>query len=260
MNRLLSTIALAFVSVCALAQVHLDKPLQLTSPQDSLRQIDALAAPSDPTSLITLGAAQQAAVNWYTVTGGTNIIQLSGSPQAAGYSNGMLIRWMPQSAKAGSVRVNVDGLGTRSVYRSDGLQASEGQVSAGQVVEMIYMDTAFFIMGRSNTDCPTGYLRISDEFCMQQNDTLSVSIFTAIGHCFARGARLCTWDEYVMACTVQGAQLSGLFDDWEWIDDTSDHTHTADQVGRFGCRSQRAMDAAEHPNNYGVVRCCYRLR
>lgn len=260
MNRLLPSLGLALASVCALAQVHLDKPLRLLSPQDSLRRIDGLAYPSEPSSLITLGTAQQASTNWYAVTGGTSIVQLSGSPQANGYANGMLIRWMPQTARAGTVKVNVDGQGARGVYRSDGLPVSDGQVSAGQVVEMIYMDTAFFIMGRSITDCPPGYLRVSDEFCIQKNDTLSVSIFSALEHCSARGARLCTWDEYVMACTVQGAQLSGLFDDWEWIDDTSDHTHTADQVGRYECRSQRSMDAAEHPNNYGVVRCCYRIR
>ena len=260
MNRFLSTLCAVMSCLCAAAQVHLDKPLNLTAAQDSLRRIEGLASPLDATSLITLDNAQQAASNWYTVTGGTTVTQLAGSPPAQAYANGMLIRWIPLAAKSGNVKVNVDGLGTRAVYRTDGLPATEGQVAVAKAVEMIYVDTAFFIMGRSITDCPSGFVRISDEFCIQQNDTLSVSIFTAISHCYARGARLCTWDEYTMACTAYGAQLSGLFDDWEWIDDTSDHTHTVDQVARYSCNGNRAVNAVEAPASFGVVRCCYRIR
>jgi hypothetical protein len=133
-------------------------------------------------------------------------------------------------------------------------------LSTGSLATLVYADTAFFISGRAPQSCPDGFLAVNGQYCIQRNDTLNVSIFTATRWCNDRGARLCSWGEYMHGCSVNQAVMEGMFDDWEWIDDTNDHTHTADQSGRYQCRSMRNTSAIEDNNNYGRVRCCLTLK
>ncbi len=55
-----------------------------------------------------------------------------------------------------------------------------------------------------------------------------------------------------------GEFIPVLATEWEWIDDTSNHTHTANQVGRFSCQSQRSANVIVTMT--GNTRCCYRTR
>jgi hypothetical protein len=259
LNRpLLLPLAWAF-ALTAWGQVQVDRPVVLAGSADSLRRITGLTMAMDETALITAGEAVQGTVHLALSSGSTNTVALTLSPPALAYTSGMTIRWNPHVVSAGGlVKVNVDGLGDRSVYRNDGLPVAFGQLQPGSVAEIIYADTAFFLTGRTRSDCPTGFVEVSSELCIQQNDSTLIDVFSAVVYCRQRGARLCTWDEYVLACSAQGQQLSGMFDDWEWIDDTSDHTHTGNQAGRYSCRSHRALSADLNPNSVGVIRCCYR--
>jgi len=255
--RNLTTLALLLVLQSASGQVLLDKPLHFTNADSTQRQVNGPLFAGSEDALITAGEAQRGAPNLALASGTAMTVQLAMTPPCAGYTNGLLVRWEPVAAGAGAVRLNVDGLGNRPLYRSDGLPVAYGELASGSMAEALYMDTAFFLQHRARTACPDDFVAVNGSLCMQRNDTLNTSIFNAITYCNARGARLCTWDEYIHACTAQQAQFLGLFDNWEWMDDTSDHTHTANQVGRWSCRTQRSIGAVDHPNNYGGVRCCY---
>jgi hypothetical protein len=259
MNRACS---LAFAMSLALAswcQVQVDRPVVLTGAVDSLRKVTGLVAASEGTALITADEALQGTVHLARPNGTTNAVALTMRPPAQAYVTGLIVRWSPHVVSAGGLlKVNVDGLGDRNVYRNDGLPVAFGQMEPGTMAEMIYADTAFFLTSRTRSDCPSGFLEVSTELCIQQVDSSLTDVFTAAVYCRQRGARLCTWDEHVLACNTLGQQLSGQFDDWEWIDDTSDHTHTGNQAGRFTCRSHRSMSADLNSNSVGTIRCCYR--
>ena len=244
----------------ARAQVHVDKPVDLTSTDSTLRSVEGLAPATVESALITLGDAQSGRYQWGTASGTGMAIALALDPPCTAYASGLSVRFMPVHPGYGAVTLNVNGLGAKRIYRSDGLLVSMGQLDPGTITEMVYADTAFFLQVRAESGCPSGFLPVNGHYCIQANDTLHISIYNATRWCMERGARLCTWDEYIHACTVQQVNMQGLFDDWEWIDDTSDHTHTAVQAGRTQCRSQRAWGALEDPNNYAQVRCCYRLK
>lgn len=251
------TFAFLLVLQGASGQVVLDKPLRFTSADSTQRQVTGPLLAGSEDALIGTGASQQGAANMAVASGTAMTVQLALDPPCESYRNGLLIRWQPIAAGAGAVRLNVDGLGNRPLYGGDGLPVGPGELAIGSMAEAVYMDTAFFLQHRARTACPDGFVAVNSSLCMQRNDTLNTSIFDAITYCNTRGARLCTWDEYLFACTAQQGQYEGLFDSWEWMDDTSDHTHTANQVGRWACRSQRSIGAVDHPNNYGSVRCCY---
>lgn len=246
--------------VCALAQVHLDKPLVLTSADSAQRSVEGLAPAANEQALISVGGAQSGGYHWGQAAGTGMAIQLSLDPPCAAYTDGLNVRFMPTAAGYGAVTLNVDGLGAKPLYRSDARPVSVGQLQPGTIAEAVYADSAFFLVGREQAGCPAGYLPGGGDLCIMRDDTMYISIFNATRWCYDRGARLCTWDEYIQACTANLPDLSGLFDEWEWIDDTSDHTHTANQAGRWQCRTQRQWGAVESNNNYAQVRCCLRTR
>lgn len=251
---------LLFSGTVLVAQVRVDKPIILTSADSVQRSITGLAPATNESHLITLGDAQRGAYRWAQVSGTAMAIQLAMEPPCAAYTNGLNVRFMPVSAAAGAVTLNVDGLGAERIYRSDARPIGAGQIQPGTVVEAVYMDTAFFLVGRERGGCPAGYLPAGGDLCIMREDTGFMSIYSATRWCFERGARLCSWDEFIAACSINQSELGGLFNEWEWIDGTSDHTHTANQGGRYQCRSQRQIGAVESDNNYGEVRCCMRIR
>ncbi len=260
MRRLLPLLLHILLAAHCAAQVHIDRPIILTAPDTSQRMVTGLARADAADALITLGDARSGFYHWAQASGTGPNINLTVDPVATAYVNGLGVRFLPTAPAAGVVTFNVDGLGPKPVYRSDGLRLTVGQVQPGSIVEAIYADSAFFLQGRAPAACPTGFLPVNTSFCLMRNDTLNMSIYNATNWCYSRGARLCSWDEYISACTAVQGQLEGMFDDWEWIDGTADHTHTAVQAGRYACRSERSWGALEDDNNYARVRCCYSLR
>lgn len=242
-------------------QVHVDVPLHLTATDSTQRQVEGLAAPLHESDLITLGTARQGAVHWGTTGGNATAITLTLSPPAGAYSNGMLVRFLPTLRSAGQVTLNVDGLGAVPLRAHEGARVPWGLLEPGRIAEAIFVDSVFVLRARALQGCPPGYVQANERLCIQAGDGgTNMSFYDASLYCMDRGARLCSWDEYIHACNAVQGQLTGLFDDWEWLDDTSDHTHTADQVGRWNCHSQRSMGATDHPLNHAKPRCCYRIR
>jgi hypothetical protein len=254
------TTGLLVAAVTAMAQVRVDKPVVLTSADSTERAVLGLARAADATGLITVGDAQSGTYHWGQVSGTGMAVQLTLDPPCTSYTNGLAVRFLPLAAGQGAVTLNVDGLGARRIYRSDARPVSAGLILPGAVAEAVYMDTAFFLMVREPAGCPAGYVSGGGDLCIMREDTGFMSIYNAVRWCFERGARLCSWDEYIAACTANQAEMGGLFSEWEWIDGTSDHTHTANQGGRWNCRTQRQIGAVESDNNYGEVRCCTRVR
>ncbi|MBK8949434.1 MAG: hypothetical protein IPM68_11415 [Flavobacteriales bacterium] len=257
-------IATASITLCGAlalhAQVHVDAPVRFTSPDSSLRQLDGLAAPAGEADLLTLAAARSGAVHWATAGGTANAITLAARPPVAVYREGLRLRFLPTLAAGSAPTLNVDGLGPVPLLGPELTPPPTGSLVPGRLAEVVWTDSVFRMNPRPVDGCPVGFLQVHDGLCMQLDDGPDVSIFTALRQCADRGARLCTWDEYLYGCTVLSGQLIDLFNDWEWIDDTSDHTHTANQAGRYYCAQQRSIPATEHPNAYGRARCCYRIR
>lgn len=239
------------------AQVAVDRPVRFTSADSTQRRIDDLAAPVQDDALITLKTDRDGAVHWAAAAGTANAITIAMQPPLASYANGLLIRFLPVQNATGPVTLNVDGLGARKLLRPDLLPVALGQLIAGQAVEAQYADSVFILLARAESGCPPGYLPVNAHYCIQQNDNDNQTWFQAADFCAERGSRLCTWDEYIHACTLHESVMTGMFDDWEWYDDTADHTHTGVQGGRYQCNSQRSIGMVGEIHS---SRCCYRLR
>lgn len=237
------------------AQVQLDTLVRFTGAEGS-RRIDGLAPPTEDGSVITVEASLRASYQWATASNVGNSIQLTTTVPVASYENGLLLRFLSPATFQGPVSVSLPALPSVALVRTDGEPPSAGQLIAGRVAEILYAGGTFTLLNAPERNCPPGYLRVNDNYCIEAASSAPVDFFTAAEQCADRGGRLCSWDEHHAACVLLAGQFSNLFADWEYIDDTSNHTHTANQVARTTCTSQRTL----LPTVVARVRCCHHPR
>ncbi|MEO8590188.1 MAG: hypothetical protein ABI432_12515 [Flavobacteriales bacterium] len=236
------------------AQVVMDKPVQFTGPDD-VRTVQGMDAPTEATSLISVGTWVNGEANWALATYVGTTIQLT-TPPATPAQPGSLLRFTAPGTFFGVVLIQLDGASAQPLVRPDGLPPVLGQVITGMVNEVLFLGDRFVLMNSASRGCPPATLQVNERFCIDINQGPLLGMYESVDRCALRGGKLCRWDEYYHACTVLGTQLQGMFNDWEWIDDTANHTHLACQAGRTTCMSQRTASALTELTS---THCCYQL-
>lgn len=239
------------------AQVDVDTIVRATGPLEQ-RGVDGIAEPSTGTAVITVEGGLRAGFTWATATAQGNLITLNVDPALDVLTDGTLLRFVAPATQQGIVNVQVGTFPAMPVTRPDGMPPAMGQLVAGRICEVLHANGRFILLNASETGCPPGTLPINDRVCMETTSISNILFHTAVDRCSNRGGKLCTWDEYYAGCTLLGSQLSSLFNEWEWIDDTSNHTHGANQAGRFSCMSVRTQGVLDE--RVGDVRCCFHPR
>lgn len=239
-------------------QLTIDKPIVLTGATANDRRVEGLGAPQDLNDLVNVGAAQDGSLLFGTTAGTGNAVQLTLQPPTGAYANGLRVRWIGLVENTGSVTIDVDGLGAKPLRDRAGLPLGIGALRAGQAVEALYADSVFILTSAEPSGCPEGYVAANANFCIMQDEGPALNWYEAAAYCADRGGALCTLDQFLFSCHTLQGQLNDLFDNWEWIDDTSDHTHSADQINRWSCISMFNISASL--TDLGRTRCCYPLR
>lgn len=237
------------------AQVMVDAPLRFIGDAGAAG-IDGLAPPTDPTSLITAGFAASGAQHWATANVVGDTLILNSSVQPEDYSDGMLLRFQLNTNRVSRTFIRVLPLPAVPLVRSDGLDPVFGDLPINGLNEIIHVGGRFILLSARNAECPANSVRVNANFCMQTSRKNQVTFAQAITYCADRGGRLCTWDEFYAGCTLVGDQLQNLHSDWEWLNDMSDHTHSADQIARTDCTGQRSSG----PSSPATARCCFSTR
>jgi hypothetical protein len=254
MRTAITSTALLLATTLA-AQVVVDTPIELTGPAGE-RRIDGLAAPQDGSAAITVGTALLGSGHWATSAVLDDTLLLSPTPPIEAMGNGLLLRFLAPAPLSGALFIQVEGFVPLPLHRPDGLHPLPGQLQDGAVAEIILVDGQFVLTAPASRGCPPGWLAVHEGLCIEEQDSQGLNFHEAATHCADRGGRLCSWDEYHVACTLLQGQLLGLFDGWEWIDDTSNHTQTGDQVGDVDCFNQRSAG----PLSPFQARCCMKPR
>lgn len=237
------------------AQVELSAPLLFTGTTDQ-RQVEGLGTPISGTSAITVEFATLGAGHWCQAQLVTDSLVLSIEPAVTSLQDGLLLRFQNPSARFGPTWIKVVGHSAKRLLRRDGLDPVRAELESGAVCEVVFQGDRFILTSPPVTGCPSNAVPVNANYCIQTGRRTTVTHPEATQFCAQLGGRLCTWDEYYVACTLVGNQLTGRFVDWEWINDTSDHTHTGNQMGRTNCNSLRTMI----PSTVNSVRCCFNRR
>ncbi len=254
--RLLFTALFVLSIPLAYGQLVLDNSMELTgTPANGY--VEGLSSPTAPDAAITVEASLVGSATWATASAASNAITLAPTVHVENYRDGQLLRFVAPAAVQGPSTLACTGLPALPLVRPDGLEPARGQIRPGAVVEVIHAGSRWVLMNVPGRGCPGGTVAVSERLCVEQASTANTLYYPAAERCTGLGGRLCKWDEYYLACTQHAAELTGL-QNWEWIDDTSNHAHSAVQVGAGTCIAQRSA----HPNftTLGRARCCFAPR
>lgn len=251
MRRVLLSITL-LTATASLAQVELTTPLVLTGPEGQ-RAVHGLSDPSDPTALVNVGWAVSGEATWAqaAMVGDTVVLAQS---LAGTVAEGQLLHFVLPVDLTPDLHIRYGNSPALPWRRGDDEPLPLGGLAAGTVCEVLHYGGRYLLTGPAFRSCPTQAIAVNDRFCIDVDEGAVTAMPEAVAICTAKGGRLCSWGEYVAACNTR-PELTGMFNNWEWADDTANHTHTFGQVGRQTCMSQRSANAS--PNNHGAVRCCY---
>ncbi|MEZ4756845.1 MAG: hypothetical protein R2817_08470 [Flavobacteriales bacterium] len=248
----LAFLALPFAGLCP-AQVQVDVPLELSGPEEQ-RTIDGLATPAQEDALLARSALVAGTAHWTEATAVSGGVALAGAGGLEALPDGGLLRFLSPGNLFGPLTVRLNNGTPQPLVRADGLPLVSGDLRNGAVGEIIASGGRWVLVSPHVQGCPAGAIPVNERYCIDAGQSAgSLTFYQAMDHCAIKGGRLCKWDEYHHACTTVAPQLTGLFNDWEWIDDTSNHVHIGDQAGRTTCMSQRS----ETISFLYPARCCY---
>lgn len=239
------------------AQIEVTGPIRSTGSAGQ-RGVAGTAEPLTDDAAITLSVAASGQLHWASATLVGDTLELGSQPPVSSYRNGQLLRFVSTASNTGATWLRADGLAAMPLVRTDGLPLAYGTLRVGSMFEVIFANNSWILVIAPKDACPPGSLPLGTYACIDAEAVAGLGYYAAMDHCSDKGGKLCTWDEYFLGCTLLGAQMSGLFDEWEWIDDSANHTHTANQVGRSTCMSERSTNGI--PIFTGDARCCYHPR
>ena len=252
-------ISFLIMNAASSAQVEIDGSIDLSNAPIGERHISGLGVPTTESSLSSLNSAVEGWAHWCAITSiEQDTITLQPRLKIGERQNGLLLRFIADTLNSGDTWIALPNSSPTRLIDKEGNELTRGRFSTREVLQIQWKDSVFILTNPPPSECPSGYLQLTETMCIQRSDNSSVDWFQANDACTKQGGSLCTFAEYIHACRSMGSELTGLFNNWEWIDDTSDHTHTADQVGRFTCHSNRSRGATHQ--DFANYRCCYSIR
>jgi len=160
------------------------------------------------------------------------------------------------TTNTGAVVLNINNLGNVPVRTPDTLNLMAGYIKAGQIVNVMYHGSYFQVIGRTDPGCPNGFVSANSRYCIESAERTGTVLVNAIDICYGINARLCTWNEWYYACQKTSLGLSSMTNNWEFIDDTSDHSHTVTVVGYQNCATSTGLGTVGVTTPYRY-RCCF---
>ncbi|MBL7983262.1 MAG: hypothetical protein JNL52_15780 [Flavobacteriales bacterium] len=257
MKQLLTSCLVTLCAMATMAQVDLNVPIRLTGPEDQ-RRIDGIGQPAQSDAAVTVEAAVRDGWRWCTAQRIADTLELSTTPTVVPVRDGLLLRFAVPQDMSGRLWARIQGGAAMPLLRTDGVNPTWGQMTTGRIAEVLVAAGRYTLLNLPEPECPPATISVNSNFCIDQTTVAGQLIYQAMDRCARRGGKLCTLDEYSAACSLVGTQLTGMFNEWEWIDDTSNHSHTADQAGRFTCTSHRSESVLLV--RVAETRCCYHKR
>lgn len=254
LRTFLATLLFGCCALPALAQVRVQTPVRFTGVPGE-RAIDGLGAPAMGSAAMTVQSAVLESWRWCSVAMVGDTIELSLVPAVEQLQDGLMARFQVPQDLSGVLWARIQGFGTGRILRTDALAPVPGQLITGRIAEVLWANGAFTLLNLAEGGCPPGSISVNERFCIDTISAPSVGMFDAMDQCAERGGKLCSWEEYYAGCVLLGTQLGGMYNNWEWVDETANHLQTFGQAGRFTCQSQRTTGPG-----FGDVRCCYHKR
>lgn len=210
-------------------------PLVLDGADPSDRQLLGLGDPVSGDAAASVDAVRAGAMSYAAATG-TDVLSAQLVPAPDAYITGMTVTLVPMSTNNANVQVDLNGLGPRDLIKTGDLPLDSADLPTGMPARMIYDGSRFRLLSSATLPCHSGFSIGSREYCIEDSSHAAITFYDAVVTCTGRGARLCSYSEWVYACLKQPGFIGTVLD-YEWVDDAANHTDAAKLVGNGGTGS-----------------------
>lgn len=255
-RRWLYLTAVALLPGFTSAQVEIDEPLLLSSPNESERRVQGLGHPNQGSGAVNAETLVTASLIFDEATGTDQII-ISLFPPISAYSEGMMLSFAPEQANTGAATLNVDGLGAISIKKNVSFDLDSADLRPDIPVLVVFDGNAFQMIGRYSLPCPAGFIDMTREYCIESESRGPTSFWGAVSTCYSENGRLCTMGEWHYACRTNSTFYNSVLA-YEWIDHAANHADYAKRIGMDMNGVPNCFDGSHNPT-YGLnrFRCCY---
>lgn len=246
---------LVFVAV---GQVSVDRPIELSGQDDAQRQVLGVPNSVAPEAILSAEVEQtnlhRTAQASLSTSWSVTIPGLAGSPQA-----GTQLMVLAPEGSMGEVEMMVNGSGPYPLVTGAGEAFAPDDLVVGTPLSVVFDGTAFHVMNGSvysRKPCATGMVAANEQFCVELNERGPLDFFQAAIVCGSRNTRLCTWGEFIVACTKRvELGLTNATNNWEWVDDATNEDGSARVSGSNQCGSSgNGLVTGSVARNF---RCCH---
>jgi hypothetical protein len=106
-------------------------------------QIKNLAAPTDPTDVVTAEVVQKSTLIYGAASGAANAYEVELIPIPTAYQAGMMLTFKANSPNTGAATLNINGLGAKTIKKLVTTDLAANDIILGQMVIVIYDGTNF---------------------------------------------------------------------------------------------------------------------
>jgi hypothetical protein len=246
-----------FMGISLLAQWTVPTTIQLDGPNEADRQVQGLAAPTQPTDGANTLADRSATVSIANVIG-INELTMSLTPAPSALLPGTRIIVKPAAANTGAVTLDVNGLGPIPVLKNVISPLDSADLQPGIPVQVIYDGAVFQTVTQLYPACPLGTKAVGRTVCIENNSREPASWYAANVLCTNAGMRLCGFTEWIQAC-LQSDNIFGTIVNYEWVDEAANSTNLAKLMGinEFTLAPDCRAGGHRIPTSPQRFRCCY---
>ncbi|HBI01760.1 MAG TPA: hypothetical protein DDY18_09090 [Flavobacterium sp.] len=261
-NIILLFIFLGIIGSPVKSQINVNAPIILNSTDSSNRLINNVPMPQGPTEILNNKSIQSGSLLWGTpVFTGTDSIHVQLYPNLDVADTGTTIVFKLISLSSGT-KISVNGLNYYTIWHPSGRPILPGDLTINQTIILTFSGGRFDLIFPIQVNCPNGYIKVNDEYCIRANEYPTNTFFSAINTCYDQNARLCTWSEFHYACQKGISGLNTMTNNWEWVDDSGNEPQGVRVVGNGGCNQSNLTYSLTTTGVYNTrnFRCCYSLK
>jgi hypothetical protein len=253
------------------AQIDVKQSIIMTGSSYEERQVKGLSDPLTETCAVNAKIIQYGKLIFASVAGNPDSIALTLPVPPDSYTPGMLVNFISTGVNTRSVLANLNNLGPVQIMKNVNQPLDSAEIIPGQVVVIIYDGIFFQVLSELNKPCPSGFIEISPNYCIESRERGPLSFWQAAKECGDLGGKLCDWAEWYYACqdSVLAPQLQNMTGNWEWMDmggnNSTGASHSNNTVQVVGLNSCTDRSTGAIVNSSGVTQlryfhCCFKKR
>lgn len=271
---LFSTLLLFTLSNVQSQVVESGDKITLTNSDANKRQVNEIINAESESDALNLRLFMNGNFNFGIANGSNDSIHITFNPEITSLQPGLLFSFLSPFTNDNSVVISIDAVsGFYSLAKKGTKNLDTADIIPGQLITVVYDGTRFQVISELHNGCPSGFVKVTEEYCITPSEKDSIYFWNAVTYCGNQNARICNWGEWYYAClNSTSLGITGMLGNYEWIDGggnslswTTPVTSITGMMGGWTSCIDVTSSIVDTTHTHSKARpkpfrCCYSLR